>query len=320
MKNVFVVHSGSDVNEIKKYIEDDINQLKENANLLVLTGKYKIWKPEALKLLKKANIVFFIIGKHSLDSDNIKWEIKKAIKLNKIIIYYFLNNDYVIWKEEDGVRTYSWKNEEYHKKFDDFFQTKDKFTKENKQYEAIAIEDVNSLYKKIDDYEKRDYNIINQSMESMDTNALLEQYKTYLNTSEALVTRRQGVSNFYMTVNTAIVSIASIIIALGADLTIKLLIILFIALVGIIPCVSWFQILESYGRLNSSKMKVLSIIEKKLPASLFEPEAQIMSDKLHTKKYKSFTNIEKTIPLIFLILYSVIIISSIIVLIVINLM
>ena len=70
--------------------------------------------------------------------------------------------------------------------------------------------------------------------------------------------------------------------------------------------ISWMQILISYGRLNSSKIKIICIIEKHLPASLYDAEWAALDNKLNNKKYISFTDSEKRVPTIFLVIYAVI--------------
>ena len=57
-------------------------------------------------------------------------------------------------------------------------------------------------------------------------------------------------------------------------------------------------------------MKVISLIEEKMPVALYDVEWQVMSDKLNNKKYVSFTNSEKRIPKIFLIVYVLVIIFT----------
>ena len=76
--------------------------------------------------------------------------------------------------------------------------------------------------------------------------------------------------------------------------------------VGMVLSISWMQILISYGRLNSSKIKIICIIEKHLPASLYDAEWAALDNKLNKKKYISFTDSEKRVPTIFLVIYAVI--------------
>jgi hypothetical protein len=58
-------------------------------------------------------------------------------------------------------------------------------------------------------------------------------------------------------------------------------------------------VLESYGIINSSKLKIIGLIEKRLAVSLYDAEWQAMSNKYNKKQYVSFTDGEKNIPIIF---------------------
>lgn len=71
------------------------------------------------------------------------------------------------------------------------------------------------------------------------------------------------------------------------------------------------RIISAYGDLNSSKMKIISHIEKQLPASLYDAEWAALSDKLNKRKYVSFTNSEKRVPHLFIIVYICICVCSI---------
>ena len=57
-------------------------------------------------------------------------------------------------------------------------------------------------------------------------------------------------------------------------------------------------------------MKVIAAIEKQLPFDIYDIEWKVQTDKLGKQKYVSFTNIEKCIPLIFTILYTIVFIAT----------
>lgn len=155
-------------------------------------------------------------------------------------------------------------------------------------------------------YERSDYRVLNGDIKDLDRADLMEQYKIYLQTSEDLVERRQTVNNFYITANAALVSIFGTVVALSTNRSLGLLVGLCFAALGIVLCLSWSRILKSYGNLNASKMKVISIIERELPASLYDAEWSVMSDKLNKQKYVSFTDSEKRLPRIFIAIYALI--------------
>ena len=123
--------------------------------------------------------------------------------------------------------------------------------------------------------------------------------------SEDLVSRRQSVNSFYISVNSALVALMGVVLGL-VDTPAKIYVILFMSITGIILDISWIHILEAYGTLNSAKMKVINLLEEKLPVALYDVEWRVMSDKLNNKKYVSFTNSEKRVPKIFSLVYIVI--------------
>ena len=145
--------------------------------------------------------------------------------------------------------------------------------------------------------------VIKQTLEEMDMHLLLEQYKVFLQTSEDLVTRRQNVNNFYISLSSALFALLSALFAFDLEDAHRLIIGIGFCAVGFIFSSFWRKIIISYGNLNGSKMTIIQGIEKKLPASLFEAEWAVLSDRLNRKRYVSFTDSEKKIPIIFMCLY-----------------
>ena len=155
----------------------------------------------------------------------------------------------------------------------------------------------------IEQYSSGDYGLFNGKVEELDQQILLEQYKLFLQTSEELVKRRQTVNSFYISISSALVAIMGVLFALEFVRLAKLVVGIAFCIIGIILSVSWSKMLTCYGNLNSSKMKIISRIEKKLPLSLFDAEWAALSDKLNKKKYVSFTESEQKIPFIFGVVY-----------------
>ena len=286
--NAFIIHSNQDNDEVKnrlKIIQNSINTF----NPLLLENGGLFWKFNARKKISISNIIFVFIGKTSYLSPYIGWEINEAIRFNKQIVILKLeemNNCPTALKYKDG------------------------FTKNTKIYGKIKSMD--DVIKSLRSYEEGNYNVFNeQNNNPENTNLLFEQYKLFLQTSETLVQRRQNVNNFYITVNTILMSFCGTVLAFDIEFEYKMIIILVFSLIGIIISVSWINILISYGNLNSSKMKIISILEKNMPASLFDAEWEVLTDKLNNKKYVSFTESEKRIPRIFIAIYSLIMVVAV---------
>lgn len=293
--NIFVVHSGSDRDVVLHRLVAPLEKKESRAKTLVLQGQNKLWKREALQLLKQAQMILFVVGKTSATSPNIGWELKQAIRLHKKIYFYKLDPEYPIHPAINGI---------------------DRFTKQVGHL-GEQVHSMDELASIICKYENGDYDIFNTDVDNLKNTELLEQYRLFLETSERLVERRQSVNNFYLSANTAVFSVVALMISLlkedHTELSdIVLLAFILLSGVGIVLCISWVNILESYGTLNGCKMKVISIIEKQLPIALYDSEWKVMSDKLNSKRYVSFTNSEKRLPKLFTLLYILLIILCIV--------
>lgn len=279
---IFVIHSGSDRTFVKEKI-DEIAKKTTGSEFLMLKNGGKFWKIDAKNMIKMSQLVLVFVGENSFKSPNIAWEINAAQKANKKIITILLNENYELPPS--------------------LFHN-NKFTREKEKIsDSKSIDEVISV---INTFSNGDYALFNTAIKDLDYDVLIEQYKIFLQTSENLVERRQGVNNFYISVNSALVAAFSIISALGQNLLVKCFIGFVFSCIGIILCLSWIRIINSYGLLNASKMKIISLLEKRLPASLYDAEWRAQSDKLNSRPYISFTECETQIPKIFIGVYIVI--------------
>lgn len=134
---------------------------------------------------------------------------------------------------------------------------------------------------------------------------LFEQYKLYLDGIQKNSDRRTSANNYLLTVNTAIIAIYGF----SDKVTHSFIWAIIIPFSGILASFLWFRIIESYRNLNTVKFEVLHKLEEKLPANLFSHEWEI-AEEGQTSTYRPFSHIEKNIPIIFIILYVVIIIAA----------
>lgn len=289
--NIFVVHSGADKEEVMRNVVTVIEEQHPMAEILVLKNGGPLWKIEAGNLLRQAQMVLFAVGENSYSSPNIDWELRKALKYNKLVVAYKLHSDCQL---------------------NNCLYGEDRFSKRKKLL-AEQTEKLDDVLDRIDRYENGEYKLFNTGTDEMDRGELLEQYKIFLETSENLVARRQTVNSFYISANTALVTIMATLLTLFGQMEEKLLVCALVSAVGMILSFSWYNILDAYGTLNSSKMRVISMIERELPAALYDTEWDVMSDKLNSKKYTSFTDSEKKAPKVFIVLYAVLILVALIV-------
>lgn len=278
--NIFIVHSGNDKDYVSKK-KTEITDGCKKANVLLL--EYRLfWKHEVKKLIKSAQMILYIVGSEGHSSKNIDWEIKQAKKNEKAIVVL---------------------NEGNHKLNDTLYE-KDPFTKE-RMLICNEVCNVDELLEIIENYENRKHiHLFNE--EDLQPDKLFEQYKLFSDTSESLVSRRQNVNSFYITANTALITIAATAFSLGANLLSQLIITMVLTIPGMLLNRSWLKVLESYSLINSSKMKILGMIEKKLSASLFDAEWDDMSNKYNAKRYISFSDRERQLPIIFNWVYAIV--------------
>ncbi len=152
-------------------------------------------------------------------------------------------------------------------------------------------------------------NITLTNQKNIKTNAqkehLFNQYTFYLNGAEKTSDRRQSANNFMWTIHAVFIS--------GFGLTFtstenfKFLQIL-IGLQAIFFCIYWRQLILSYKKLNGTKFKIIIDIEKELPLNIYGYEWQEIKNKIN-EKYKTFSEIEIKIPVIFLTFWILAIIS-----------
>lgn len=287
--NIFVIHSGCDREEVFKKIVEPVKQKEPRAHFLLLENGGALWKVGALRAICNAQLVLFVIGKESCLSTNIGWEINTALHKQKSLGFIKLSPDF--------------------KEHPNLYQ-KNPYTQQ-KELIAHQFDTIDLLSESITSYENGMYKLFNYDISLCNETQLLEQYKLFFTSSESLVSRRQAVNNFYLTANTAIIAAIASVLALKNVQFEKSFFIGILSIAGIVLDFSWLHILESYGTLNSSKIKILNIIESKLPLSIYDAEWQAMSDSLNKKKYISFTSHEKLIPRIFIFLYVLFILMSI---------
>lgn len=286
---IFVIHSGKDQQEIEKRIEKlnelikGINEkdmisnkkskLKDRTYDFVVIDNILFWKNAAELAIKKSDIVLYYVGTNC--SENIEWEIEIALKYKKPIYTVMLNKTNKI--QTDLLQ------EKYCGEYWD-------------KAEESNLAEIFSRY-------PEEFETFNTAE---DNDTLFKQYEMFVSTSENLVERRQKVSEFYITVNSAILGAFGLLDAIKVSRLIFCLLGIVFLIVGISLCNSWIRILKSYGVLNSSKMKIIGLIEQRLPASLYEAEwnAQCQKTKEANIKYISFTDSEIKIPKIFRLIYT----------------
>lgn len=131
------------------------------------------------------------------------------------------------------------------------------------------------------------------------TEVILAQWQTCVEMANSASQRRDTMNNIFVTLNLAIVAAVSITWDIKS---------LFILAAGIVVCIIWLLFIRNYKLLNTEKFNVINKIENKLPVMPFNDEWENLKSN---KKYKDNTKLEKTLPIMFTILYLIAIITII---------
>ena len=128
---------------------------------------------------------------------------------------------------------------------------------------------------------------------------LLEQYKLYVQSAENVSARRVSSNHYLLTVNAALVASYGFQSS-SSGLTIWTIP---IAVAGIAISLLMWSIIKSHRDLNAVKFKVIHELEQHLPAALYDYEWRLAQEG-RGKIYRSVSQIELWIPVVFLVLHS----------------
>lgn len=131
---------------------------------------------------------------------------------------------------------------------------------------------------------------------------LLEQYKIYVASADKISDRRLKTNEFFLALNSALVTLLGFISAHTAKA--DAIALLFMAsLAGIAMCYFWYRMVRSYDGLNSGKFRVIHAIESRLPLALYDTEWETLGRGNSRKTYWPFTHLERRVPWVFITLY-----------------
>jgi len=135
------------------------------------------------------------------------------------------------------------------------------------------------------------------------TRQTLDLYKIMVSSSENLVSRRQAVNTFFLTMNGALLTAFGLIVkSSGAD-KLSALGIFVLAVAGAILCGAWRSLITSFGQLNKGKFQVINTIERYLKTAIYAAEWEALGRGEDPKIYRSFTSREIWVPNSLLVLH-----------------
>lgn len=127
----------------------------------------------------------------------------------------------------------------------------------------------------------------------------LDLYKLMIDSSESLIQRRQKTNAFFITVIGSLLAIAGLLVKAGALNSGTIWLLYGFAVVGLLLCNSWRNLIDNYGKLNKAKFDVILRLEQELDAQIYAAEWVSLGKGLRPSKYRSFTSTEKNVPLYF---------------------
>ena len=133
---------------------------------------------------------------------------------------------------------------------------------------------------------------------------LFAQYQIYVDGMEKISDRRQNANNYFITINTVLISFVGVLFQVKIFEHIAWIKSL-IAVIGIIICVIFWFLLRSYKQLNTGKFKVIHEIEQRLPLGIYDYEWKVLKEGKDSNVYSPFSHIEMIIPWVFGTVYAV---------------
>lgn len=126
-------------------------------------------------------------------------------------------------------------------------------------------------------------------------NHLFEQYKIYIQSIENISERRQSANNYFIAINTALISALGL--SFNGDFTESIIVFrLAVAFIGMAISAIFWYLINSYKQINTGKFKVLHEIESRLPLSLYKYEWETLGHGKNNNLYYPFSHIELLLP------------------------
>ncbi len=141
---------------------------------------------------------------------------------------------------------------------------------------------------------------------------LLKQYELYLAGAEKISDRRESANRYFYTLNSGIIISIGFLINSSLNSEFILVTLLFLGVLGLTFSVIFWYLINSYKQLNGAKFNVLYKMEKELPFQPYKDEWIELGEGKDKSKYYPFSHIEKIIPIIFGIIYSIATLSLIV--------
>ena len=145
--------------------------------------------------------------------------------------------------------------------------------------------------------------------ENPDCAILFDQYKLYVDSSLKVTEHRNSANTYFLSLNTFLYAGLGVASAAGLGV-LQSGWTIFVTTAGIVLCLYWHRLIQSYMQLNRAKFEIIHRLEEQLPAKVFSDEWEALGKGEDPTVYRPLTDLEKIIPWIFGLLYFVLLIWS----------
>lgn len=136
---------------------------------------------------------------------------------------------------------------------------------------------------------------------------LLEIYKLHAELADRVSQRREGANRIFVGLLTGLLIFLVAFLRYGANILSENLVIIAVGILGVALSVSWYVVIRSYRQLNDGKFKALHELEEQLAYPFFKREWELLGEGRSIKRYWKLTVVETSLPIIFSILFLVLI-------------
>ena len=130
-------------------------------------------------------------------------------------------------------------------------------------------------------------------------NVLLALYQAYLEDMGRIGARHETLRQFYVSVISAVFVFLAMAGSEGVFHAVQGAVLVTVAFVGMIICVSWFLQMGSFARLFTAKRATLCRLEQRLPFQLFATE----DDELQKTSRIRLTTLDRIVAVAFILLF-----------------
>lgn len=149
-----------------------------------------------------------------------------------------------------------------------------------------------------------------EPIENADGTKLMQIYLHYASQTEKFIERRDATSRYFLTINSTLVAILGVALNLSGDG--QQIWLASLAVAGVLICVLWWWIVRTYSILTGVRLDVIQRMEKNLPASPYTDESN-EAESPKTRGYRSISKLESLVPWVFVIIYAVPLIATLII-------